>query len=142
MLALLFLIMSTVPAEKLAITSQPSHTGAVREKVKNEIIDSDRKIHRSLSDDLSNETQRRPRGNSFLHPVIVAEDMAISQQRLGCRAPASFGKAPMCGWNWGILRLEQLFQNKLYCRAALAFATAMLGVHVTQAEGRMLHAPK
>lgn len=98
-LVLLFLLMLLVPSEKLAITS------AVRvEKVKNEILDSDRRI-RSLSDDVMNlETVKgnrpRVRSGSFLHPVLVAEDMTVSQQ------------------------LEQLFQNKLYCRSAMAFASS------------------
>lgn len=107
-LLLLLLLMVMVPAEKMAITSCLK-VG----QVKNEIMDSDRKI-RTYSDDLMNlsidhppsrqssEARARPRirSGSFLHPVMVAEDMSIRQQ------------------------LEELYSNKLYCRSAMAFASS------------------
>lgn len=105
-LMLLFFLLTTVPADRLAITSCLKV-----DQVKNEIIDADKRI-RSYSDDLMNidhppsrqtsEAKGRPRlrSGSFLHPVIVAEDMSISQQ------------------------LEQLYHNKIYCRSAMAFASA------------------
>ena len=113
----------------------------------------DKKI-RSYSDDLMNidhppsrqtsEAKGRPRlrSGSFLHPVIVAEDMSISQQSLewrwwrtfrafyypwiSLRITVLFGK-PLALPQSDLPRLEQLYHNKIYCRSAMAFASAHHG---------------
>eukprot|EP00913_Durusdinium_trenchii_P017776 g16703.t1 len=84
-LVLLFLLMLLVPSEKLAITSA--------------LTQFQFRFHVSREETVKG-NRPRVRSGSFLHPVLVAEDMTVSQQ------------------------LEQLFQNKLYCRSAMAFASS------------------
>ncbi|CAJ1456342.1 unnamed protein product [Effrenium voratum] len=98
-LGLLLAVILFVPAGALKISS-----AVEREKVKEEILDSDRRI-RSMSDDISNlegakVTRPRVRSGSFLHPVVPTKDMSVGQQ------------------------VQELWQNKLFCRATMAFASA------------------